>query len=1051
MEMKNVLPFLKKNFYSILLLLVTVVICFLNYKPGTWLTGWDTLHPEFNFPLNFKRLFFGVWREEQGLGAVAAHAHMADLPRVLVLCIFSLVFPLNTLRYLYIFLCLILGPLGVYYFLRHTIANFTSEESPLNIVEASSAAFSGALFYLFNLGTLQNFYVPFEMFCVQFAALGWLFLLATKFFESGRKNDLVCFSLVTLLATPQAYASTLFYVYLLGLFLYFFFLLFRKIIKKDFGFLKRFFLIFLLTFLVNSFWLLPNLYFLKTSANEVADAKINQIFSEEAFLKNQKFGTLADASVLKNFLFDWRKSEDFSFTFLLGKWIDYLHAPPIYLIGYFAFVFVILGLLFSLFKKDKIGFAFLPVFLVCLFFIVGMNSFLAPTYEALRKVSIFKEALRMPFTKFSLLLGFAFSYYFAFGNKLLLSFFDKIFRRKFILLPLFWLFAFCLYMKPYFQGELIGSLLKLKIPDEYFQTFNWFNQQKNLGRIACFPSPNYAGWEYYRWGFQGAGFYWFGEKMPYLARDFDRWNRDNENFYNEISYALYSKNLALFEKVLEKYQVSYLLVDASVINPVAGKSVYYNELEQLLSDSKKVSLAQTFDKIKIYRVDLGSQPKDFVFLTQNLPSVGPIYQWNNLDQANSDFGNYLSVSTFHLSPLTSDIYYPFRSLFSNRDPKDWEYKVEDMGDHFSFQANIPKEYSGGELSLPALKETEISEVNPDNLSEKRILLPSIYLDGELIITSTPSAVIPLPYIKNGDFEVRIPKIDGLFAYDSSFQSGLINQSPQTCSQEKVGQYYLEKKNEGGKNFLEFQSLNSSSCLDIDLLSLPEELGYLIQVEAKNKACRGLLFELVNYNSKKSDLYLYLPNDQQWMKYLFIQPPMEKYGLGYSLHFDNVSIGREETFNDLARVTVNPIPYKFLTGIKVVKESRHLPGEVAPAVHLEGEGMVSNFRVEHPNESFYKVEIPNTQPLTPSTYLVLSQSFSKDWLAFEKTGKFSFRKLENHVMVNNWENGWKLDSNQELVNSEQSKIIYLFFWPQVLEYLGFILLLVTPVIVWKSKD
>ncbi|MFA6369019.1 MAG: hypothetical protein WCX20_01410, partial [Candidatus Shapirobacteria bacterium] len=61
----------KKYFYPLILVLTCLLICFLNYTPDTFLTGWDTIHPEFNFSLNFSRLFSGVWRQEQGLGAVA--------------------------------------------------------------------------------------------------------------------------------------------------------------------------------------------------------------------------------------------------------------------------------------------------------------------------------------------------------------------------------------------------------------------------------------------------------------------------------------------------------------------------------------------------------------------------------------------------------------------------------------------------------------------------------------------------------------------------------------------------------------------------------------------------------------------------------------------------------------------------------------------------------------------------------------------------------------------------------------------------------------------
>ena len=87
--------FLKKNLYPILILGIVVIISALTFKHGTFLTGWDTLHPEFDFGLNFERMINGVWREEQGLGALAGHTHMADLPRVGFLWVLHFVLPLN--------------------------------------------------------------------------------------------------------------------------------------------------------------------------------------------------------------------------------------------------------------------------------------------------------------------------------------------------------------------------------------------------------------------------------------------------------------------------------------------------------------------------------------------------------------------------------------------------------------------------------------------------------------------------------------------------------------------------------------------------------------------------------------------------------------------------------------------------------------------------------------------------------------------------------------------------------------------------------------------
>src|SRR3989338_1083228 len=95
-----------KYFYPVLLIIISVIVCIQNYKFGTFLSGWDTLHPEFNFGEYFKKIF-SVWQEQQGLGAVAAQAHAAELPRVIFLYVLSFILPLSFLRYSYFFLTLI--------------------------------------------------------------------------------------------------------------------------------------------------------------------------------------------------------------------------------------------------------------------------------------------------------------------------------------------------------------------------------------------------------------------------------------------------------------------------------------------------------------------------------------------------------------------------------------------------------------------------------------------------------------------------------------------------------------------------------------------------------------------------------------------------------------------------------------------------------------------------------------------------------------------------------------------------------------------------------
>ena len=97
--MNKILQFLKLNIFPLLIILICGVLAWKNYVPNTILSGWDTLHPEFNFWLYFKRALNGVWMGHQGLGAVASQSHPAEIPRLLIYGLLELILPSNLARY----------------------------------------------------------------------------------------------------------------------------------------------------------------------------------------------------------------------------------------------------------------------------------------------------------------------------------------------------------------------------------------------------------------------------------------------------------------------------------------------------------------------------------------------------------------------------------------------------------------------------------------------------------------------------------------------------------------------------------------------------------------------------------------------------------------------------------------------------------------------------------------------------------------------------------------------------------------------------------------
>lgn len=989
-----IVQFIKKNSSLFFLFIIISSLIVANHSSGKFLSGWDTLHPEFNFNLSLNRVINGVWREEQGLGAVAGHSHMADLPRIALLYLISFITPFHLLRYLFFFLALILGPLGVYHFLEQAIL----KEKP--VLFKKVAASFGGLFYLLNLGTLQHFYVPFEMFAALYAFIPWLFLFTTKYIAVGERKNLIWFGLITFLSTPIAYAATLWYVYFASLAIYCFTISLLR--PRNFSKFNRLIGVLLTTLVINSYWLLPNIYFIATSAETIPQAKINQLFSEQAFLHDKEYATFNNVAFLKGFLFDWREYKGGEFVALLDEWQRHLQNSLVLWIGKTLFGFVLLGILMSIVKRKKISLSFLPIFFLSFAALLHSYPPFAQLFSFMRNhFSLFSEGLRFPWTKFSIILMFCYAFYF---SQAIYEISNWLRQKKIVFA--FWVIILIfnlVWMWPASSGNLISQSMRVGVPDEYFALFSWFITQPNSQRIAFFPVLTFRGWEHYNWGFEGAGFLWFGLKQPILVRDFDRWNPKNENFYWEINYALYSQNLQLFEKVLEKYQINWLLVDENVINPTSPKALYFDELEQILSASDKISLTQNFGKIKIYQVNLENPVKDFVFLAQNLPVIEPKYNWNNYDGIYLENGNYISPTENWELRTGNFSYYPFRTLFSGKTQEDLEFEVEDKEDYFLFKRALPETVKNYQLQIPEFIKEELMWVDPDNLSRFYYLSPEVYFNDSTI-------------------EVKVPKVGGYFAAEIDPATDPSVKEAKNCNQFSQGIVKNEIIEEDGEKVLRLISLDANNCgTSFWLPNLPHKNGYLITFESRHQAGKGLLFWLENLNIRKADIETYLPKEKKFITAYFIQPPMEEDGLGYTLHFDNISIGRDKTVNDIDRITINPIPFNFLTSLKLVPTQ---------ATNIDKEPKITlPIEVSHPNPSFYQVTLG---PSDGSQTLVLSQSFHQGWQAFKVEGP-SIKRIKDHVLVNNWANGWLLEAGE-------SEKILLIFLPQLLEYLGFLLLL-----------
>lgn len=975
------MPKFKQILFPLILVLLTIVICFLNYTPKTFLTGWDTLHPEFNFSLNFQRLL-SLWHPEQGLGDIPGHAQISELPRVFILYLLHFVLPLNFLRYSYIFICFVIGPLGIYF-----LINFLFKKKLI--------AFLTAILYIFNLSTVQQFYVPFEMFPTQWAFLPFIILFSIKYLTQKSKKNLILFSLFTLLATPQAYAPQLWFAFF---FIYLSFLIIHSFFNRQD--LKKSLTLILFTLLLNAFWLIPNLFYIFTSSSINKDYRGNRLYSQEYLLKNRANGNLADSTLIKGFYLDWSVF-DFnhnSFDQLMPQWKHHFNQPIVLIIGYLIFIASFFGLIISFLKKDHLFISLSPFFIIPFVLLSNRIPIFSQFFDFLIKNSTLRESFRFIFSKLSILLLFGLVIFFSYT----LSFvFQKIKSLKFQnIISTLIVICLIIYTFPIFQGQLVSQAVRIKIPDNYFQFWQFMNSQGD-SRILTLPLNQFSGWQYYNWGYQGSGFLWFNLKQSLLDRDSDRWSIQNEQSYQEFFNSLYSQKSDIFFHSLQKYQIKYIIIDQSIISSSSNNNnqiTFKNETDALLKkleDQKSIAKINQFGSISIYQTNFPV----FNTTTKTITNyVSPSYQSAYFDAANSQ--DYITTTQ-------TNIFYPFRDLLNSNQKIDLNKLEINQISPSQWQIGL-KNPTNYQLQLPSLTSTEKS------------ITASVYLESSKIIFKFP---FPQEILNSLKTEFNLPKnstqvkINDIFfpiTSDSPNQFlGNINifiNSANYLNDQIINFGFDINKTIYLKNvYLNSQSIDfiNPQNFNLNLPNLPHSSGYIIAIKSQFISGIPLRLCLKNNYSFVCNIEDELSKNKNSSWDYFLVPSTGN-DLGYQLNFNNVSIREYISKSVLDQVSIIPIPFNFLSQIKFEDSTKN-----------------------------------------PTQFFVLNQSFHPDWLAFYfdlPAGRHGGLKpvfLKNHVLANNWANAWELPTN---INPSQ---IHVIFWPQIFEFLGIGLTVLT--LIWSFKN
>lgn len=1058
---------LLKFWSPLLLFLLVTVLVLANFSPDTFLSGWDNLHSEFNPLMNLERAWQSAWQEYQGLGLLAGMAHSADLFRQLIFLPLTLFLPVSLFRYVWHFLMIMVGVLGSFYLFKF----FLRKQNNQNLL-----AFLGASFYLLNFGTVQNFYVTFEPFAAFYAFLPLLLLFLLKIFyeKTFFKRNLLIFSILSVLASSMAYVQTIFVVYFSLVCLVFLFHFLQN--KTDF---KKILSLFILILAINSFWLLNVLHFTLDSSELLADSKGKAMSNDVLILKNQAFADYSHLAKLQGFWLDQTDFDQYGNTvYLFDVWKTHFSNPVVTVLAFGFFALLLLGL-WQLFRKKVANryFIFSAFLLSTWMMALEVFPFNFLTH-IVQKIPLFNEMFRINFTKWIVPFSLFYSLLLVFGLALIFSLLKKRFLK--LLLSLLFFAALIFYSLPSFQGHFFYERLRVKIPESYFELFAYFKTIPQSSRIANLPQHSFYGWQWNDWGYRGSGFLWYGIKQPILDRAFDVWSEEDEGYYWQLQTALDKKDVKMLENVLEEYDVDYLLLDTSIVNRNTIKPFNYQSIKDLLAGSSKIKFIQEFAPVALYAFNdqENSREKDFISLYENLPIINNDYRLAWSDQAFVNFHDYLSQPNNNAD--SAKIIYPFASLFTNHAQKDLEFKLSEdesffyltslktlpgtafdletsnllttetyLPFHLSwvvekneiklvFKALLPEIYFADQklyfdftkefiLSTKSCQQSDNCYLNVNNQlltkfsqsGELDLMLSTKLLNSVALSTDKKTDYFDYAFfnlasydlspktIKTGNHKGLTVKIPKVLVQGNLLKTDLNTEEAKNCRSLGSGRFLKEKSVDG--NF--YQASGTSVCDNFYLERLNHNESYLFKLEANNLRSIPFIFAIQAESLGRSPLETYLDEGINYQ----ILPPTENFNQGYTLYLSTDSYGKEINENFLKSAEVFAWPYNFLNNLYLQDREQNL-AKVALST--------CDFTVKKKALWLYQVD---TIAGCRGNYLKLSQAYDRGWLAIRDG------KPLQHEKVNNWANLWVLN------NQESDSAIYIFFWPQLLQYLGLALL------------
>lgn len=1010
----------KKYTSTFFLLGIIFYIAYINYIPGTYLTGWDNYQTDLNPSLGVARAFFSVWQEFQSFGLVAGMGHAADLVRAVIIWCMSLLLPQSILRYAFHILMLITGVMGMKQLLQS--CNFHVRNKFLPSL--------GALFYLLNFGSIQILFLPFESFTVMYGVLPWAVWVFLRIIDPTHhinKKDIVLFFLINIAITPQGLSQQLFVVYLIvlgGLFMGQF-LHARQADKIPL--IKKGVLLLSFILIINSFWLLPQLYFLKTSGSVVTEAKANQLHTDNIFDQNYAHGDIWSFLTMQGFQYDLRHT--YTGTYLFNEWKDHFNNPFVMVIVIFIAIMPLIGLLQ---RRQKFFWSFVITYIIIGIALMMRTFPFEQISELLRLNNFINQVFRSPFTKIIIPHSLVSTYFFICGIITIQNILNKLIHKnnnlkQFVtyFIYIFSIVFIFIFSLPAFQGQYFSPAMQVKIPDSYFNLIDYLNKQDKTKRIGFLPEYTFWGWYQNEWGYIGSGFLWYALQQPVVSRTFDVWSMESEKYFWEAKYAFESENFTLVENILEKYHMNYLILDHSITGYGSSRTPFQRyQIEKMLNKSNKITLIKNFDFISLYAYNNSNNTKNNISLVDTLPNSGPLAKTIQYDNLYELIGTY---QTNNDAPW--DVYAPFIDLTTQKRLSDSHWIISEDQNNIFITSDVTE-----------LNKKKLSGDKKFHLIQPQKAKIMSYYDEEKQ-TFIKKVIKTSIKIENNNLIVQFPKVLVKKISLSSSMAGNYNNIG-------IAHSYNDRRKANNTLIIEGKK-GAQPYIDYKNNFIDQKYGYFVRTINHQIIGRRPFIQITDNTKDQIILQDRLIKDTQY----YILYPKYMYGSGYKFTFFNYSYPALPILNSINDLSIYFYPFTLINNIYITP--------FTDINDIKKTTYKNNFIAHKLN--YYSYHIMNSSSSKDNKTIILWQSYHPGWKAYrvEKSSPlgswfihaFPFlfgQEIKNHFPINNWANGWEITPPQSSPSQGGEEkggySIILIFWPQYLQYAGILMLILTIFII-----